>query len=420
MRQRHLPKLIFTLSFLVAAALSIGFVLGYRINIKERIIEKRGVLSLQGDGMVEVHIDDHFYSTTLPHVDTNVPLGIHQLVVKQPYSIPFHSTIQVSEEHAAVVDVLLPPDLSKLAASTFIQDDTHLVFLTVNQHIFVYNIPQKLLEVYDDKERMMIKSPSFTVPLNIAPKDIHAITDGSYLLTDEEGHYGILDSSTLELAPLNTSDEYFPCFHLLCSYGASTLSVSSPLRPEEKEVIAEHVAAYHKEVNSIIYRDTSNNRYLLDISSLKNIKSTSLDESTDEIIQENSPLHLTASGALMSKASPLPLITNVVSYNTEYPDLFVGRNNGDLYKITDAASTFMGKFNSIIRSMQRIDSQRLMVETSKEVFLCSIDDTFQCVSFISTDDPLDQVHYDNESHMLILSTKDDSTTMIQVYALPIQ
>ncbi len=416
MRKRHLPKIAFTICFLLTAGLSVGFILGYRININDRVIEKRSVLALQGSGVIELTIDDQLpKKVQLPYVNTNLTLGTHDITLRIPRHHDAEFTILAKEDQATIVPAILAPNLSILPNVRFVSTVTERLF-PLDTLLFVFNTDKKSLEMYDDIEHYLIKSPSITSIIGIFPNEIAHITTDQFLIKSTVGSY-LFSSKTGDLRTLPDMlgrRRYFTCLGSLCSWVDNTLYHHN-LVTLKADVLALDVVSYFTADDQELHTISSDGKKaILTMGLLGAVDKVDIAQT---IQQKYSNLLRTSSGLVLSEDTAIA--KDIQHIYTQSSFIYMANSIGQLFSFEQEELVPLLQLSEPVIALKILTQGRVLLQTQHTLYLCHESDFDYCHLMYTSLGDIQHIGIDPDNSFLTIEELDSDTITYSVYALPL-
>ncbi len=402
--KRLLPKLLFTLSFVIVAAFCISFLYGYRFDLEEKLIQKRGVLFINGRNDVLLTLDGEEKNVSLPYTNTNLQLGQHTVGLKKEGYLPYSTQIQVGETAAVLLSGYLAPDWNIIPTTTYTPTDDIQYSITPAGQLIEYFSAQGKLFMYTAPANIRQKTPNDFITLSPNPErgkltKITPLNNALFLATFEKEDL-IIEFSTQTQIPLVHTDaeELFveknrifswnPTAGLLSLYdeatGGKTQQVWANLTT--RKVLTQ------QGIPTSVFYSTAQERYLsIQESLLGQIDLTVSQlspEITSRLLIRNTAYNLTSTGLLMKDTVPvLQDITQIFGLQGIHYAL---GNNGNAYILSTSDTAFATRFTTAVQKIfSTYNSDYLYFSEGNTISYCERKELMYCRAVLEASDATD-------------------------------
>ena len=164
------------LLFIALTFLTLGAILGYRINFQQRTIEEVGVLHLEGqDKDISFFLDKKLQDKiTLPYTNHTLSLGSHEVDLFKPGYERVHIPFIITKDRAVVYPIEFTPFLTNLPRQNFELKNGDVSIS--HQLIYECILSQKLCYLYQNREHILEHIPTEKISLDGLHPEEHIIS----------------------------------------------------------------------------------------------------------------------------------------------------------------------------------------------------------------------------------------------------
>ena len=420
--KRLLPKLLFTLSFVIVAAFCISFLYGYRFDLEEKLIQKRGVLFINGRNDVLLTLDGEEKNVSLPYTNTNLQLGQHTVGLKKEGYLPYSTQIQVGETAAVLLSGYLAPDWNIIPETTYTPTEEIQYIITPTGQLIEYFSVQGKLFLYTAPANIRQKTPNDFITLQ--PNQdrgkllrITALNSTLFLATFEREDL-IVEFATQTQVPVVHTDaeELFVEKNRVFSWNptAGLLSLYDEATGEKTQQVWANLTTQkvlqQQGVATSVFYSSAQERYVQIQESLLGqielVPSQLPSDISSRLLIKNTTYSLTSTGTLLKDTSPaLQDITQILAVQGMHYAL---GSTGNAYILSPDDAEFTTRFTTTVQKiLPTYNSDYLYFVESSTLSYCERKELKHCRIALEVPGTTDFIV--NTAQTVILTTRTDGT-----------
>lgn len=417
--KRLLPKVLFTISFILVAVVCVSFLYGYRLDLEDRLIQKRGVVFIHGKGEVSLTLDKEKMKVTLPYTNTNLLLGTHTIVMEKDGYLPFSTQIVVGETSAVLLSGNLAPHWPTTNPTLYNPNEEIQYSITPTGLLIEYFSNQGKLFLYSDIPNIRQKTPNNFITLSPNTKRgklraVSQVNDALYLATFE-GEDILVEFNTKTQRSLvrSASEELFTerkrifawdeTKGTLALYDESTGTKTSTVWTDLKD---RKIVQTEKNPISLYYSPTLKQYVSLQESLLGRIEllpSNFQPETISRFAIKNTTYSLTSTGALMRMNEEA--LSEIAHLKSAGGIEYALAQNGDIFTLGAEKPLFATRFSSKVENiLSSYNDDYVFVAEARRLFYCEKVSLSACAVIFESEKP---VTFSISTDSTVLFVKDE-------------